>query len=66
MALCNADDAALALLQRATTSLALSARSCHRVLKVARSIADLEGEARITAAQLAEALALRAPAGPAG
>ena len=59
---CGADADALALLARATDRLALSARACHRVLKVARSVADLEGSARIGTADLAEALALRAPA----
>ena len=59
---CGAEAGALALLARAATQLALSARACHRVLKVARSVADLEGEAGIGVAQVAEALALRAPA----
>ena len=38
----------------------LSARACHRTLKVARTIADLEGEDAISAAHLAEALGYRA------
>jgi magnesium chelatase family protein len=59
-----ADAAALALLARAGEALSLSARACHRVMKVARSIADLEGNAEVGAAQLGEALALRTPAGP--
>jgi magnesium chelatase family protein len=39
--------------------LGLSARSYHRVLKVARTLADLAGEERIGAGQIAEALAYR-------
>ena len=66
LACSGADAEALALLERAAGRLDLSARATHRVLKVARSIADLAGEARLGAAQLAEALALRAPAGSAG
>ena len=66
LACSGADAEALALLERAASRLDLSARATHRVLKVARSIADLAGEARLGAAQLAEALALRAPAGSAG
>jgi magnesium chelatase family protein len=39
--------------------MALSARSHHRVLKVARTIADLEGCARVGATHVAEALRYR-------
>ena len=38
----------------------LSARGIHRVLKVARSIADLAAEERVAAAHVAEALSFRA------
>ena len=37
----------------------LSARAYHRVLKLARTIADLAGENEITPAHLAEALQYR-------
>ena len=40
-------------------NLGLSARGYNRVLKVARTIADMSGQSRIEVAQIAEALALR-------
>jgi magnesium chelatase family protein len=46
-------------LRRAGASMALTARSHHRVLKVARTIADLEGCARVAEAHVAEALRYR-------
>jgi magnesium chelatase family protein len=48
-----------ALLAAAAESLALSARAYNRVIKVARTVADLAGEERITAAAVAEALRYR-------
>lgn len=53
---------ARALLATAAGRLALSARGYHRVLKVARTIADLEGAERVGPASVAEALRYRAPA----
>lgn len=47
------------LLQRALDKLGLSARAYHRVLRVARSIADLAGSDRIGREHLAEALQYR-------
>jgi magnesium chelatase family protein len=47
------------LLDAAAESLALSARAYHRVVKVARTIADLAYEKHITAAHIAEALRYR-------
>jgi len=49
-----------ALLSTAITRLGLSARAYHRVLKVARTCADLRGEADILTMDVAEAVKLRA------
>jgi len=47
------------LLNAAMTRFALSARAYHRILKVARTIADLAQEASISTSQIAEALQYR-------
>ena len=72
---CQVEPSAQALLQAAMKGLALSARAFHRILKLARTIADLSASSRqalsassrqdmggdkmITAAHLAEALQYR-------
>ena len=56
---CPLDGSARALLQAATQRLNLSARAFHRILKVSRTIADLEGAKDIGVAHLAEALQYR-------
>ena len=56
---CVPEPAAEVLLARAMTRLALSARAYHRVLKVARTIADLAACGRINAAHVAEAIGYR-------
>ena len=48
------------LLEKAANAMAFSARGYHRILKVARTIADLEDETQVSAVHLAEAIALRA------
>lgn len=52
-----------ALLERAIDSLQLSARAMHRILRVARTIADLAGSGPIGSPHLAEALGYRAITG---
>ncbi len=56
---CSLDAAGLALLKTAISRLNLSARAYHRILKVARSIADLAGEVDIKPVHLAEAVQYR-------
>ena len=53
---CGLDPAGEALLKAAVQRLGLSARAYHRVLKVARTIADLAAADRIGPAHLAEAI----------
>ncbi len=48
-----------ALLERAVESLQLTARSMHRILRVARTIADLDASAAIATVHLTEALGYR-------
>jgi magnesium chelatase family protein len=48
-----------AFLKLATTQLSLSARAFHRILKVARTIADITGCPEITTAHVAEAVQYR-------
>jgi magnesium chelatase family protein len=58
-ALCTPDEKGAALLQQAITRFNLSARAYHRVLKVARTIADLAGSENILTAHIAEAVQYR-------
>ncbi len=57
------EPAARSLLHKAASTLSLSARAYHRVLKVARTIADIDGESRVSDRHVAEALRYR-PAAP--
>ena len=56
---CGIDAAGMRLLDAAIRRLSLSARGFDRVRKVARTIADLAEEDRITAEHVAEALQFR-------
>ena len=56
---CRLDAAGEALMKNAFQRMGLTARSHDRILRVARTIADLDGEADIGAAHLAEAIQYR-------
>lgn len=56
---CRVNPKAALLLERAMSTLHLSARSYHRVLKVARTIADLAGAVEIREGDILEALQFR-------
>jgi magnesium chelatase family protein len=56
---CVCEPHAQAILVKAAERYALSGRGQHRILRVARSIADLAGAARIGAAHMAEAIGYR-------
>ncbi len=58
-AFCQAEESAQSLLKTAMKQLYLSARAFHRILKLARTIADLEGSDIIKAPHLAEAIQYR-------
>ena len=60
---CRLDDTASHFLQMATTRLGWSARSFHRVLRVARTVADLEGSAHDLASRRGDPVPARARPG---
>jgi magnesium chelatase family protein len=57
---CALDPESMELLKEAVANLSLSARAYDRILKVARTIADLAGAPKIQAVHLAEAVHYRA------
>lgn len=57
---CKLDRASTALLEESFEKLNLSARAYNRILKVARTIADLEGSENISVRHIAESLQYRA------
>lgn len=58
-AYCKTDEDGKNLLKQAMTKLGLSARAYHKILKVARTIADLEVEDKILPSHIAEAIQYR-------
>lgn len=56
---CDTDSECWSLLENAAERFNLSARAHQRVLRVARTIADLAGHNKIEPPQIAEALSLR-------
>jgi magnesium chelatase family protein len=56
---CPLDEAGRALLRAAMQQLQMTARAYHRILKLARTIADLAGSDRIQTVHLAEAIQYR-------
>jgi len=57
--ICKIDNDSLSLLKTAITRLGLSARAYDRILKVSRTIADLEGAKEISTAHISEAIGYR-------
>ena len=56
---CRLSQPVEAMLRQAVTRLGLSARAYHRVLKIARTIADLAGAAELSTAHVSEAIQYR-------
>lgn len=56
---CVLNDSSMALMKSAVSRMYLSARSYYRIIKVARTIADLSGSDKIEAAHIAEAIQYR-------
>ena len=57
--ICQLDEAGRGLVRAAMQQMQMSARAFHRILKLARTIADLAGSERIETVHLAEAIQYR-------
>ena len=57
---CAMDEACAELMKQAFEAMGLTARSYDRILKVARTVADLDGSDRIETQHIAEAIQYRA------
>jgi magnesium chelatase family protein len=58
---CSLDETSQTILKGAYTRMGLTARSYDRILRLARTIADLDGEEAISSPHLAEAIQYRPP-----
>ncbi len=58
-AFCRVSEGADALLRTAITRLGMSARGYHRVLKIARTVADLDGAGELAPKHVSEAIQYR-------
>jgi len=56
---CKIDEDSLRLMEMAMNRLGLSARAYNRILKVSRTIADLEGSEKIASPHISEAIQYR-------
>lgn len=56
---CVLDSASMRLLEKSVEKLGLSARAYHRILKIARTIADMDGKAELEFSHVAEAVQYR-------
>ncbi|MEE9412954.1 MAG: ATP-dependent protease, partial [Methylococcales bacterium] len=56
---CQLDDASSSLLEQAVDKLGLSHRAFHRILKMARTIADMQAVDAIQTAHISEAISYR-------
>ncbi len=63
-AIATPDEAGRTLLTRVAERFGLSARGYHRILRVARTIADLDGAERVHQPHIAEAVSFRLAVGP--